>query len=125
MSRKLDGCSILIVEDEPLVAFSIADIVRSEGGSVIGPAATCNQALLAMAGHQLHGAILDIMLKGETVFSVADALLDQGVPFVFITGDFEPHVPERYKHAPIVHKPCGAQQLISTLTTVMPQDDFH
>ena len=124
MIRTLDGCTILIVEDEPLIGFGMADVIRTEGGEVIGPGVTCGQALRAMAGRRINAAILDIMLKGKMVFGLADALLGQRVPFVFVTGDVEHLVPERYKHVPIVLKPFVKHELISALKKAMRQKKF-
>jgi CheY-like chemotaxis protein len=80
----LHGCSILVVEDDPLIGLSIAEMIRRERGTPVGPAANSKEALSAMEGRKLHGAVLDIALKGETVFKLADAIRDRHIPIVFL-----------------------------------------
>ncbi len=72
MAQTLEDCSILVVENEPMIGFAIAEAVRGAGGKVIGPVASCKQALLAIAEHRLHGAILEIAPRGEPVFGYLD-----------------------------------------------------
>ena len=49
-----------------------------------------------IADAELDGALLDINLRNEKVFSLADALADRGVPIVFVTGEIWPVIPERH-----------------------------
>ena len=111
----LHGLSILIVEDDPLIGLSIAEIIRSERGTPVGPAVNSNQALSAMEGRKLHGALLDIALRGETVYRLADVIQQRQIPFVFLTGHVEPDVPRRFKNVPILEKPCTAPAIVSLL----------
>ena len=115
MQMALHGCSILVVEDDPLIGFSIAEMIRRERGTPVGPAANSKEALSAMEGSELHGALLDIALKGETVFALADAIRDRHIPFVFLTGHFEPQIPSRFRNVPVLEKPCSSGEMVSLL----------
>ncbi|WP_120009059.1 HWE histidine kinase domain-containing protein [Teichococcus vastitatis] len=78
---------ILLAEDEPLVAMELDAQLREMGFTVVGPAATLQQAMdLAGQDHDLLGAVLDVNLGGQAVFPVADLLVRRGVPVVFATG---------------------------------------
>ena len=109
------GLSILIVEDDPLKGLSIAEMIRSERGTPVGPAANSKDALSIMEGRKLHGALLDIALRSETVFRLADVIRERHIPFVFLTGQLDPDVPGRFKHVPILEKPCTSPDIVSVL----------
>jgi DNA-binding response OmpR family regulator len=82
----MTGRVVLVVEDEYLLAEGLADYLRARGAEVVGPAGTVADALQLLQSTRLHGAILDINLRNERVYPVADLLLHRGVPFVFATG---------------------------------------
>src|SRR2546429_142493 len=79
---------ILIVEDEYIIAFDLTRSLEELGIQVVGPAAGVAEALRLVVtdGDRLNGAILDINLRGERVYQVAQALAARGVPFMFATG---------------------------------------
>ena len=78
---------MLLAEDEFLIAEDLAWALSAVGATVIGPAYSVAGALgLIETCGALDGAVLDVNLKGEAAFPVADALLGRGVPFVFTTG---------------------------------------
>lgn len=89
----LDGRRILIVEDEALIAEDLADYFSRLGCEILGPAATLADGFRHVDAAEI--AVLDIALRGETVFPLAEALLARGVPFVFFTAcaglDLPPH----------------------------------
>ena len=85
-ARDLADRHILVVEDEPLLAMLVQDLIEEVGGVVVGPAGSVDEALKVLTAGELDGAILDVNLGGEMVYPVADTLSAQGVPFVFVTG---------------------------------------
>ncbi len=79
----LDGRRILIVEDEFLIAEDLAHYFARLGCEVLGPAGSLVDGFLLIDRADL--AVLDIALRDETAFPLAEALLARGVPFVFFT----------------------------------------
>jgi len=63
----------------------------------------------------LDAAMLDIKLRNEMIFPVADALRARGVPFVFTTGYNEHAIPDRYKDVARYEKPFDASQVARAL----------
>ena len=59
--------------------------------------------------------MLDINLQDDEVFPVADALVARGVPFAFTTGYEVRIVPERYRHAAVLHKPYDPPGILKAL----------
>ena len=106
---------VLIVEDEYFLADDMAQVLERLGAHVVGPVQTPAKALALLADEPVDAAILDINLKGQMVFPVADALREQGVPFVFATGYDETVIPEAYKDVPRWEKPFKPEDLAKTL----------
>jgi CheY-like chemotaxis protein len=93
----LTGRCVLIVEDEYFVARDIVEEFEIRGAEIIGPASTVERALnLIETSKHLDGAVIDINLRGETSFSIADDLRKRGIPFVFTTGYDSSIIPERH-----------------------------
>jgi CheY-like chemotaxis protein len=109
---------ILIVEDEPVTAARLADLVRNLGAEVVGPTASVTQALACADRVQVDGALLDLNVAGVPVYAVADRLALRGVPFVFLTAHADA-VPPAYADRPVLDKPYRtaevAQVLVATL----------
>src|SRR5262249_61987757 len=77
---------VLVVEDEYLVAMDMSAYLEAAGAHVVGPASNVSAALEALEHTELDGAVLDVNLRGEMAYPVADALVARGIPFVFTTG---------------------------------------
>ena len=100
------GHSILIVEDEPLIAMMLEDFLDSLGHTVVGTAETVDEAIARAEEGGFDVAIVDVHLKGgQTVWPVADCLSERGVPFVLATGGHIEPPPERHAAAPVLAKP--------------------
>lgn len=102
----LSGRRILIVEDEFLIADEMAEAFERQGARILGPAATVKDALtLIEEPDDLDAAVLDINLRGEMVFPVAEALGEKGIPYVFATGYDSSVLPELYRKIIRCEKP--------------------
>ena len=82
----MSGNTILLAEDDMLIAFDISDFLKSAGCEVIGPFAGVSEALTAAATHNIDLAVLNISLRGEPVWPVVEVLRERRVPFLFLTG---------------------------------------
>ncbi len=82
----------------------------------MGPAPTIADALALVAAEPLDGALLDVNLRGEEAFSVADALVERRVPFVFATGYSAEAIPERHRAVPRCEKPVRAAALVAAFS---------
>ena len=97
--------SILIVEDEPLIAMMLEDFIESLGHDVRGPCESVAEALVAVAEDGFDLAILDVNLKGESVWPVASALRAKGIPFVLASGGHVEPPPVEFADTPMIEKP--------------------
>ena len=71
------GRRILLVEDEPMISMMLADMLNESGHEVDGPHATVKDAVLAATKNELQGGILDVNVRGEKVYAVADLLISR------------------------------------------------
>ncbi|MBX9731501.1 MAG: response regulator [Sphingomonas sp.] len=98
--------TILIVEDEQLIAMMLEDFVEMLGKRVIGPVDCIADGLAAIAAGGIDAAILDVNLRGdETSWPLADALTDAGIPFVFASGGSGSDIADRFRDRPMLSKP--------------------
>lgn len=108
---------ILLVEDEYFLADELATELTDRGATVLGPVSNVKAALALIGDEpQLDGAVLDVNLGGEPVYSVADQLIERGVPVVFTTGYDAAALPERYMHVPRCEKPVSIVRITSALS---------
>jgi CheY-like chemotaxis protein len=107
VERSMDPMSILVVDDEAMIAMFLEDMLVDLGCRVVGPAGAvaAAMALIDTDGHILDGALLDVNLRGELVYPVADALARRDVPFVFVTGYPEHGIDTRYSGVTHLGKP--------------------
>lgn len=99
------GRNILVVEDEPLIAMMLEDFLETLGHSVHASCDNVPDALHACNDGGFDLAILDVNLKGELVWPVAEALRDRGVPFVIASGGHVEPPPASFAEAPLLEKP--------------------
>jgi len=112
----LRGERILVVEDETLVAVELRLALSDAGAEVIGPAASLADAKRLLAAGRPTAAVLDVNLGGERIDSLADLLMAQRVPMVFVTGyGAAGALPERLRHLRVLQKPLDPAVLIPTV----------
>src|SRR5215207_4488033 len=111
-SWALRGARLLVVEDEYTIATDLARALEDAGVEVVGPAGSVPHALRLISEAQdiIQGAVLDIRLRDERVYPVADALRERGIPFVFATGYEGWVIPSAYADVPRCEKPVDTSE---------------
>ena len=113
------GDEILLVEDEPLIAMMLTDMLSELGFKVDGPHGTLAEAMTAAEGKALKAAILDVNLAGEKIYPVASLLSNRSIPFVFITGYGRDSIDSKFRDVAVLQKPIERQKLRSILGGAM------
>lgn len=72
---------------------------------------------------QVGGAVLDVNLRREKSYPVANALQERAVPFAFLTVYDSDALDARFCNAPIPNKPGDMKRLISALAPEEDGDD--
>lgn len=111
--------SILLVEDEILIAMQVEYLLEDLG---LGVAASVAGVAAAMAAIDIGGfdaAMLDVSLSADPVWPVADRLADLGIPFLLCSGKVD-DTPARHSRVPVLRKPYSSDELKKALVAVLP-----
>ena len=119
MNSPFAGRSVLVVEDEMIVAWLLEDMLAELGCAVVGPAGSVNKALAMIDAEAIDVAVLDVNLNGEMSYPIADALAARGVPFVFVTGYDKDRMLDGYRNFPVLQKPFHRMALSDTLARLL------
>ena len=111
--------SILIVEDEPLIAMMLEDFLESLGHSVCATCDTVGDALNQVEKGGFDLAILDVNLKGENVWPVASRLREQGGPFVIASGGHVDPPPSEFASVPLIEKPYTVDRVTPAINAAI------
>lgn len=112
--------TVLVVEDEFIIAIDLCDTVQDLGYGLAGPYPDKARAFAAIEERLPDAAILDVNVVDGEVFPLADALMAKGVPIIFHSG----HLPletvrHRYPGALACSKPCSPDRLVAALQQVV------
>lgn len=112
----MKGYKILIVEDEPLIAESLHEILEVLEHEVVGSADNANTALKLLRENKVDLILLDIQIKGDTDgVELAEKIKEEHtIPFIFTTafadGDTIQRAREKGPYGYIV-KPYGINDI--------------
>ena len=115
---ELSGRTILVVEDEMMLAMMLEDMLQDAGCAVVC-VTSVGQGLLALNQTRFDAAVLDVNLNGVRSYLLADRLVERGIPFIFATGYGDAQVRELYPERPIVTKPYLEQDIVRALVKVI------
>ena len=108
--------TVLLLEDEALIAVALQADLEDAGYEVAGPFVTCASALKWLATQRPDVAILDTVLKDGPCKEVALKLASLGVPFLVYSGHAEDrNTLSELASAIWVEKPATAQTLLRAL----------
>lgn len=118
---RLNKDQILIVEDEALIGYDLADLLEEAGYEIHGPYANVDDALVAVQEAELSLAILDVNLgDGETSQRIAEDLTRDGTPILFVSGYSiaGSTVLRNFPSAARLSKPWDPVELLATIRKV-------
>jgi DNA-binding response OmpR family regulator len=115
--------SILLVEDEPLIRMMLLEMIEEIGHTVVAEAGTVVDARSLAEIEDYDLAILDINLQGLSAQPVAEAITARGLPLFFLSGYGSTGVPDGFKGAAVLSKPCSPDMLKDAIDAVLPSDE--
>jgi len=114
----LGGHSILVVDDEPLIALGVTDALSDAGAEVV-TAHDLRTALEAARNGDVSAAILDVQIGASNCAPICAALSSQQVPFMFFTGSDNHDVLREWAFVPTLAKPTGEAELIANVEALL------
>jgi DNA-binding response OmpR family regulator len=118
----LSGYSVLIVEDEPLIALDVHAALSTSGASLIA-ATHLAEARELIRRAEVSAAVVDINLGGEDCAPVCQALSAQRIPFMFYTGNVATDVIRAWPAAPVLTKPAPPQSIVESVVKLLRSTD--
>ena len=118
----LAGKHLLIVDDEPLLAFDLAELLSVHGASIVGPHHNLADAIRCVEhdDDRIDCALLDIQLGQDLVWPLADLLSERGIPHIFISAQCgSPAIADRLAGRPCLAKPVSTKQLRATIDALV------
>ena len=114
----LSGRSILVVEEEPLVALQLEEQLHRAGAKVL--AAGKLYEALHMAEHPaLSAAVMNLRLGDDDTTRVCRRLAQLGVPFVFHTRYDPAEALRNWPDAPVVSKPADSHVIVNSVAKLL------
>jgi CheY-like chemotaxis protein len=115
--------SVLVVEDEALIAMDLQALLEDAGYTVLGPANSTAAAMALLDGNEPDVALLDVNLGRSDVFGVANVLADRKTKLIFLTGHTAQKLPQAHRHRPLVAKPYLPHVLLQAVRQALMQPD--
>lgn len=113
--------SILILEDEPLIALDVETLLNECGFANLHFFKSAEQAESWLESHTPRLAILDYYLGQSTSESVADALIRMGVPFIVCSAAEKSETSSAFAKGHWVSKPFDSDQLIVAVLRLLKE----
>lgn len=114
------GLRVLVVEDQYLIARQLAAMLAEVGCEAVGPVPDIAAARRELETRAVDAAMLDVALRGGTVYELADELAARAIPFVFVSGYDHGDLPERFAGHPHLEKPVQRARLVRALEHLVP-----
>ena len=113
-NRELANITVLVAEDEPLVAVGVVNQLTEAGATVVGPCSTSGRAIAALSENDIDVAIIDFVLADDNTEGLQAALEDKGIPYIVVTG-YPRVLVRRDQQQPVLSKPVSREALTSTV----------
>lgn len=117
----LAGYRVLVVEDDYFVAEELAAALERNGATVLGPASSVEAGRSLAGEHAPDCVLLDVNLRGENAFELADELRERGIFTVFATGYDSDLVPEHLRDANYLRKPLEITAVVRLIRARAPR----
>lgn len=111
---------VLIVEDEPLIALDLEELLTDANFEICGIASTVVSALHYIDSRSFDVAIVDANLRGVSAAPVAEALQARHLPFAVMSGYSIDQQSQALRQAVLLTKPADPARIIHTLRALLP-----
>jgi DNA-binding response OmpR family regulator len=113
----LAGKSILVIEDELLIAISVECLLNEAGAATVTITSSIAQAQTALMEGSYDAAVVDSRLPAGDASALIEALSGKEMPVMVTTGDSFVQ-PDISKTVAVLRKPYSDRDLIKVITCV-------
>ncbi|MDO9416943.1 response regulator [Pararhizobium sp.] len=115
--------TVLLLEDQPLIALDLEDLLHQAGFENIVTFTRCDDAETWLKGNDPDLAIVDIYLIDGPCEAVAARLAERATPFIVYSGDSKSQLDTGsvFHHGTWVIKPCQPHVLLQAINAVVQQ----
>jgi CheY-like chemotaxis protein len=118
--QPFDGLSVLLVEDEYLIALDAEQILKGLGVNKVEIVASFNEAEKRAADGRFDLAVLDVNINGQFSFPIATTIGRRGIPFVFASGyELRGRLEPGFDNTVCVTKPYTSDRLKEALSAAL------
>ena len=114
IAAELQGCKVMVVEDQPLEAIDYCDRLTEAGAEIVGPFGLVSEALAVVGKQPVDVALLDYALADQNSEELQTALETRDIPFVVLTG-YPRVLVRRDVHQVVLSKPISDDLLYMTI----------
>jgi PAS domain S-box-containing protein len=116
----INGCRVLVVEDEAVVRLDLVTMLQDAGAVVVGDAASLAEGLEKAETVAIDVAVLDRNLNGQSSVPLARLLAKRGIPVIYVSGYGASARGDAESETDHIHlqKPLSPNALVAALATV-------
>ena len=114
----LSGRSILVIEEETLVALQLEEQLYRAGARVLG-ARRLDEALHMAEHPALSAAVVNLRLGSDSTTRVCRRLSQLGIPFIFHTRYDATEALQAWPDAPVVSKPADSGVIVNSVAQLL------
>lgn len=107
--------NILVVEDDPLIALGLCQLIEQEFCAVPVTAGTKTKALRTLDRVHIDLAVLDVNLREETSYEVARRLKADRIPVIFTSGSRPEDLPTDLTDILFLRKPSSTVEMVRAI----------
>ena len=122
-NNPLRGVTVLVVEDDLLLAMDLEATLVGAGAAVVDVCHTLDGAIARADANDFAVAVLDFSLGSDSVAPLTRRLARRDTPFILYTGmpRGEPRLTE-WMDYPIVEKPASPHRLVWAIRTTLARE---
>lgn len=116
MQQPFAGLTVLVLEDEYLIAMEIEQICKEAGAADVRLAGSLDEAVMLSGTTEPDVVVIDLNLRGESTLDFARSLREQAVPFLFATGMADlSGIKAEFSAVTVVKKPYDSSTLVNAI----------
>jgi two-component SAPR family response regulator len=106
-----DTLRFMIVDDEMIIALDLEAMLEDLGHTVVETVSRVDRGMELAKTSDIDMAILDINVRGQPSFPIAQILRDRSVPFIFSSGYGEGGLIDGFRDELVLTKPYDTEGL--------------